>query len=216
MIRLLIADDHATIRLGLERLLRSAADIEVVGSAGDGETAVETAARETPDVVLMDLQMPGMDGVEATRRILAHSPATRVIAFTSFAGKELLGRAIDAGVAGYLLKDASPRELLSAVRSGGADGAPSGAGLATAVPPARHLLVKRATLLTAREEEVLALVASGLHNSEAATRLGLSEGTVRSHMTHIFRKLGVSSRGQACLWAERNGLLEQGGAEAPT
>ena len=215
MIRLLIADDHATIRLGLERLFRGKPGIDIVGLAADGEAAVGLAEREHPDVVLMDMQMPGIDGVEATRRILAISPGTKVIAFTSFAGPELIQRAIGVGAAGYLLKDAAPDELLGAVRSvvqGGAPLAPAVAGAVLARSPSSRTTK---SLLSRREAEVLALIATGLRNKEVADQLGLSEGTVRSHLTHIFRRLSVTSRGQACLWAERNGLLDDRAGGAP-
>jgi NarL family two-component system response regulator LiaR len=210
VIRVLVADDHPFVRHGLRTYLETLDDIEVAGEAGDGLEAVELAFRLRPDVVLMDLVMPELDGLEATRRIRAASPATKVIALTSFDDDERLFPAIRAGAAGYLLKDVRPAELAEAVRKasrGEALLAPSVAArlmqeVSGARPPSARL--------TDRELEVLRLIARGLSNKLIARELVVSEKTVKTHVSSILAKLHVADRTQAALYAVREGLAELG------
>jgi DNA-binding NarL/FixJ family response regulator len=205
MIRIVIADDHRVVRTGLEQLVGTFDDVEVVGSGVNGEEAVDICAAARPDVALIDLEMPVLDGIEATRRIRGASPATSVIVFTSFSDRERILRALDAGAIGYLLKDAEPEELHRAIRAAVRGEAPLAPKAAAALLAARS----NATLshvLTEREREVLGLVASGLANKQIARRLSISEKTVKGHLTHVFQAIGVTDRTQAALWAERNGL----------
>jgi DNA-binding NarL/FixJ family response regulator len=205
VIRLLIADDHAVVRTGLERLVATFDGIELVGSAADGREAVAECERTCPEVVLMDLEMPGLDGIEATRRIAAAQPDVAVVVLTSFSDREQILRALDAGAVGYLLKDAEPAEIEKAVRA-------AARGEAPLDPRAgRALLQARASpspleALSEREREVLSLVARGLPNKLIARELAISEKTVKAHLTQVFRTIGVTDRTQAALWAERNGL----------
>ncbi|GAB3788817.1 response regulator [Nocardioides ungokensis] len=203
-IRVVIVDDHAVIRAGLEQLLAGTPDIEVVGEAEGGEQSVDVVRRLRPDVVLMDLQMPGVDGVAATRMIMAEGLDVDVLVLTSYSDRERILAALDAGAVGYLLKDADPDDVLQgirAVRSGGSPIHPKAA---------RTLLGIRAgssqVQLTARETEVLRLVREGLANKQIARRLHISERTVKAHLTSAFARIGVSDRTQAALWVERNGL----------
>ena len=205
MIRVLLVDDHRVVRAGLEQLLGNAPEIEVVGSAQDGVIAVEIAATLRPDVVLMDLSMPKMGGVEATRRILEVNPNIKVIAFTSFSDRDLILAAIDAGAIGYLLKDADPDELMKGIEAASRGESPLAPKAAHAVISARSYTPM--SELSPREEEVLVLVASGQANKQIARRLNISEKTVKAHLSNIFQRIGVSDRTQAALWAERKGLL---------
>jgi len=206
VIRLLLADDHAVVRHGLEQLLAAEDDIEVVATAADGAEAVERMRDATAvDVVLMDLEMPRADGIEATRRILAEHPDVRIVILTSFADRERILDALDAGAVGYLLKDADPDELARGVRAAAAGESPLAPRAATAVLQARRR-APRAAELSDREREVLALVGEGLPNKLIARRLEISEKTVKSHLTRIFQTLGVTDRTQAALWVQRNGL----------
>jgi DNA-binding NarL/FixJ family response regulator len=203
VIRVLLVDDHAIVRRGLEQLLAGVDDIEVVASAADGAEALEAIERTDPDVVLMDLQMPGMDGVEATRRIVA-AGGPDVLVLTSFSDAERILGALDAGAVGYLLKDADPEAVIDGVRAVSRGESP--------LHPraARQLLGARRTALVAdltpRELEVLALVRAGLANKQIARRLGISERTVKAHLTSVFTGIGVVDRTQAALWAERHGV----------
>ncbi len=205
MIRLLIADDHAVVRTGLRHLVATFDDVELVGAAENGEEAVALCAEHHPDVVLMDLEMPVLDGIEATKRIVASQPAPAVVVLTSFSDRDQILRALDAGAAGYLLKDAEPAELEHAVRA-------AARGEAPLDPRAgRALLQDRAgdsplDALSEREREVLAMVARGLPNKLIARELGISEKTVKTHLTSVYRTIGVTDRTQAALWAERHGL----------
>jgi DNA-binding NarL/FixJ family response regulator len=205
MIRLLIADDHSVVRTGLRHLVATFDDVELVGAAADGEEAVTLCADHDPDVVLMDLEMPVLDGIEATRRIVEAQPRVAVVVLTSFSDREQILRALDAGAVGYLLKDAEPAELERAVRA-------AARGEAPLDPRAgRALLQDRASGspldgLSEREREVLAMVARGLPNKLVARELGISEKTVKAHLTSVYRTIGVTDRTQAALWAERNGL----------
>jgi len=202
VIRVLIADDHPAMREGLGQLLATAADIELAGSAADGEQAVALAAAVRPDVVLMDLEMPLLDGIAATERIRSQLPMTQVVALTSFSDRERILDALDAGAAGYLLKDAEPDELLNGVRAAARGESPLAPKAATAVIAAREEL-RPERELTPREREVLSMVAEGLPNKLIARRLDISEKTVKSHLTRVFERIGVTDRTQAALWVER-------------
>jgi two-component system, NarL family, response regulator LiaR len=209
-IRVLLVDDHPVVRQGLRALLSTQAGIEVVGEAGDGETAVAAAERLSADVVLMDVVMPGIDGVEALRRIGGRRPQTRVVMLTSYADERRAMEAVDAGASGFLLKDASPRDVAAAIRAahrGEAVLHPSVAAKLLAErrrPPAAH------ADLTARELEVLRLIARGLPNKQIAAQLHVSEKTVKTHVSAILRKLDVSDRTQAAMYAVRERLAEPG------
>ena len=203
-IRVVLVDDHAVIRAGLEQLLAGTDDIEVVGAAENGSEAVETVRRLRPDVVLMDLQMPVVDGVAATRLIMAERLGADVLVLTSYSDSERIVAALDAGAVGYLLKDADPEDVLHGIRAVGRGESP--------IHPraARTLLGIRAGTsqgqLTSRETEVLRLVREGLANKQIARRLDISERTVKAHLTSAFARIGVADRTQAALWAERNGV----------
>ena len=203
-IRVVLVDDHAVVRRGLEKLLDGVADIEVVGTASDGEAALEVTRRTSPDVVLMDLQMPGMDGVEATRRIVAEG-GVDVLVLTSFSDAERIVAALDAGAVGYLLKDAEPDDVLDGIRAVGRGESPLHPRAARQLLGARQPLPSSVDL-TPREREVLALVRAGLANKQIARRLGISDRTVKSHLTSVFGRIGVADRTQAAVWAERHGL----------
>jgi DNA-binding NarL/FixJ family response regulator len=205
MIRIVIADDHRVVRTGLEQLIGTFDGMEVVGAAADGQEAVDVCAAALPDVALIDLEMPVLDGIEATRRIRERSPATNVIVFTSFSDRDRILRALDAGAIGYLLKDAEPEELHRAIRAAVRGEAPLAPKAAAALLAARSAATVSHDL-TEREREVLRLVASGLANKQIARRLGISEKTVKGHLTQVFQTIGVTDRTQAALWAERNGL----------
>lgn len=205
MIRVLLADDHGVIRDGLGRLIAALDDVELAGVAADGRQAVEQARAVSPDVVLMDLDMPVMDGIEATRRILEEAPRTAVLVLTSFSDRPRIVAAMEAGARGYLLKDVDAGAVAEGIRSAARGEAP--------IDPraAREILVARAEpgplgALSAREREVLGLLVEGLPNKLIARRLEISEKTVKSHLTRIFRELDVTDRTQAALWAERHGL----------
>ena len=205
MIRLLIADDHAVVRTGLRHLVATFDDMELVGAAADGEEAVQLCGLYAPDVVLMDLEMPGVDGTEATRRIVAAHPTVAVVVLTSFSDREQILRALDAGAVGYLLKDAEPDELEKAIRAAARGEAPLDPRAGRALLSARAA-ASPADELSDREREVLLLVARGLPNKLIARDLGISEKTVKAHLTSVFRVIGVTDRTQAALWVERNGL----------
>ena len=203
MIRLLLADDHAVVRNGLKRLLDGIDDLEVVGAAADGGEAVALTRETTPDVVMMDLEMPRMDGIEATRRITAERPETRVVVLTSFSDRERILDALDAGAVGYLLKDAEPEELIRGIRAAAAGESPLAPRAATAVLHARAQGRPPDPTLTAREAEVLELLGQGLPNKLIARNLGISEKTVKAHVTRVFQAIGVTDRTQAALWVQR-------------
>jgi len=210
LIRVLIADDHAVVRQGLRTFLALQDDMEVVADAADGEEAVRAAREHAPDIVLMDLVMPNMDGVEATRRIAAERPATRVIALTSFLEDDKVLPDVRAGAAGYLLKDVEPAELVKAIR-GAADGdTPLSPTIATrVVEEIAHGGGAPAQVddLTPRERDVLILIARGRSNKVIALELGVAEKTVKTHVSHILGKLGLTDRTQAALYAVRHGLV---------
>jgi DNA-binding NarL/FixJ family response regulator len=203
MIRILVVDDHSVVRRGLEQLLDSHPGMTVVGSAADGEQAISLAADLLPDVILMDLSMPVLDGVQATKRITEATPDVHVVVLTSFADQRRILDALAAGAAGYILKDADPDELVAAVQAAAAGGSPLHPKAARVLLDARRE-EKSGRQLSAREEEVLRLVVEGLPNKRIARRLGITERTVKAHLTRIFQQLGVADRTQAALWARAN------------
>jgi len=204
MIRVLVADDHPIVRSGIVGLLSSAPDMTVVGEASDGIEAVRLAAELEPDLVLMDLRMPGLGGDEATARILTARAATRVVILTTYETDANILTAIEAGASGYLLKAAPEAELLAGIRS-------VARGAVALAPSIAALLVKRvaatAITLSARETEVLGLVAQGLSNPAIAKELFVGEATVKTHLLHVFEKLDVSDRTRAVTKAMELGLL---------
>jgi len=205
VIRVVIADDHAVVRAGLGQLLATFADVELVGSAANGEEVVALSAERSPDVVLMDLEMPVLDGIEATKRIRASQPDVAVVVLTSFSDRERILSALDAGAAGYLLKDAEPDALARAIEAAARGEAPLDPRAARALLSARRA-PGAADALSEREREVLALVAQGLPNKLISRRLGISEKTVKAHLTSVYRQIGVTDRTQAALWAQRHGV----------
>ena len=205
MIRVLIADDHGVIRDGLGRLIGALQDMEVVGLAADGAQAVEQCRTTEPDVVLMDLEMPGVDGIEATRRILVDRPGTAVLVLTSFSDRPRILGALEAGACGYLLKDVAADQVAEGIRAAARGESPLDPRAARTVLAARTE-PDPAAGLSPREREVLGLLVAGLPNKLIARRLKISEKTVKSHLTNVFRAIGVTDRTQAALWAERNGF----------
>jgi DNA-binding NarL/FixJ family response regulator len=205
VIRVVVIDDHAIVRSGLVQLIGSHPELDVVGAAGDGEAAVALCLEQHPDVALMDISMPGMGGVEATRRILAEAPGVQVVVLTSFMDRDRIVAALDAGAIGYLLKDAEPDELIRGIHAAARGESPLDPRAARTI-----LTAKRGPApldaLSEREREVLALVAEGLPNKQIARRLEITEKTVKAHLTSVFRAIGVTDRMQAGLWARRNGL----------
>ena len=206
MIRVLVADDHPLARAGLRQLLSALEGIEVVGTAADGDEAVRLCGETAPDVVLMDLEMPGTGGIAATRALRGSNPETAVVVLTSFMDHDRIVASLDAGAAGYLLKDAGPDELERAIAAAARGDAP--------LDPraARELLRERergagGPELSDREHQVLMLVAQGLPNKLIARRLAISERTVKGHLTRIFEQIGVTDRTQAALWAREHGLV---------
>jgi DNA-binding NarL/FixJ family response regulator len=215
--RVLIADDQALVRAGFRKLLESAPDIEVVGEAGDGREAVEQARRLRPTVVLMDIRMPRMDGLEATRRLISGGDAVRVLILTTFGLDDYVYDALRAGASGFMLKDAPPEELLAAIEVV----ARGDALIAPAVTRSViEELVRRSPApspppplldeLTAREREVLELLARGLSNAEIAARLVVSDGTVKTHVAHVLSKLDLRDRVQAVILAYESGVITPG------
>jgi DNA-binding NarL/FixJ family response regulator len=204
-IRVVVVDDHAVIRAGLEQLLGGTDDIEVVGTAANGAEALEVVRRLRPDVVLMDLQMPEVDGVSATRSIMSENLGVDVLVLTSFSDSERIIAALDAGAVGYLLKDADPDDVLEGVRAVARGESPLHPKAARELLRARTRRTERPPL-TPREVEVLRLVRLGLANKQIARRLGISERTVKAHLTSTFQRIGVVDRTQAALWAERQGV----------
>lgn len=200
-IRVVVVDDHAVVRSGLVQFLSGTDDVEVVGTAADGDEAVTVVRRCTPDVVLMDLQMPGVDGVTATRRITEAATGADVLVLTSYSDRVRIVGALDAGAVGYLLKDADPEQVLEGIRA-------VARGESPLHPRAARELLQQRTAprvqLTPREVEVLGHVRDGLANKQIARRLGISERTVKAHLTSAFARIGVVDRTQAALWVERN------------
>lgn len=204
MIRVLIVDDHAMVRDGLGLLLDRFESVTCVGAAANGAEAVAMAAALAPEVVLMDLSMPVMDGVEATRRIVTAHPEIAVLVLTTFADDRHVIAAVDAGAVGYLLKDSGPDQILAGVEAAARGESPLDPKVAGALMAARRRQQPPEVSLTAREREVLDLVAEGLANKAIARRLGISEKTVKTHLTSVFSALGVTDRTQAALWAQRH------------
>ena len=210
-IAVLIVDDHSVVREGLRAFLQLQDGIEVAGEAGDGEDALEQALALRPDVILMDLVMPNLDGVAAMRELRARVPESRVIVLTSFLDDERLLPAVQAGAAGYLLKNSEPAELVRAIRA--AHGGETiidptvASRLVQAIADGRRSAADQA--LTGREREVLELIARGRSNKRIAFELGISEKTVKTHVGHVLAKLGVSDRTQAALLAVREGLAPE-------
>jgi NarL family two-component system response regulator LiaR len=209
----LIVDDHGIVRQGLRTYLELLDDIEVIGEAGNGLEALAQVRQHQPDVVLMDLVMPEMDGIEATRQVCAISPSTKVIVLTSFADDEKVFPAIKAGAAGYLLKDVSPADLVNAIRA-------VQAGETHLHPDITKKLVKQLASpkpdrepvlddLTPREMEVLRLIAQGMNNRQIALTLSISEKTVKTHVSHILGKLHLADRTQAAIYAHRHGVVAE-------
>jgi len=207
-IRVLIVDDHAVVREGLRTFLELQEGIEVAGEASDGHDAIRAAERLRPDVVLMDLVMPNLDGVGAMRELRQRVPAARVIVLTSFLDDERLLPAVRAGAAGYLLKNVQPQELARAIRTAAAGGALLDPAVAARLVEALEEdgRDKRADQLTPREREVLVLIGRGYANKRIALELGIAEKTVKTHVGNVLSKLGVSDRTQAALYAARLGL----------
>jgi DNA-binding NarL/FixJ family response regulator len=219
VIRVLLADDQVLVRTGLRTILEDAGGFDVVGEAGDGGEAVARSAELHPDVVLMDVRMPNLDGIEATRRIRAQPQPPRVLVLTTFDLDEYLYAGLRAGASGFLLKDALAADLVSAIRA-------VVAGDAVVAPSATRRLIerfldsgrlpeqdatRRLAVLTERERQVLALTARGLSNAEIAGQLYLSEGTVKTQVSHLLGKLGLRDRVQAVVLAYETGLIRPGG-----
>jgi len=207
VIRVAIADDHRVVRVGLEQLLATFDDVELVGSADGGEAAAALVSAQKPDVLLLDLSMPDVDGIEVTRRAASASPSTRVVLFTSFSDREQILQALDAGAIGYLLKDAEPEAIHDALRAAARGEAPLAPKAAAELLAARSERSAGGVELTARERDVLQLVIAGDANKQIARKLGISEKTVKGHLTNLFQRIGVQDRTQAALWAERNGIF---------
>jgi DNA-binding NarL/FixJ family response regulator len=205
MTKVMIVDDHGVLRDGLGRVISAQPDMELVGMAANGAEAVELFRASPADVVLMDLEMPVMDGIAATRAIHAAHPATAILVLTSFADRRRITDALDAGAVGYLLKDASAEEVVQGVRAAALGGSPLDPRAARLLLEA-HAAPDPLAGLSPREREVFGLLLEGLPNKLIARQLGISEKTVKSHLTNVFRALGVTDRVQAVLWAERHGV----------
>ena len=206
-IRVMLVDDHTMVRRGLATFLKAFDDLELAGEAGDGQTAIQLCAQLQPDVILMDMVMPDMNGADATRAIRQQFPTVQVIALTSFNDEGLVKSALESGAIGYLLKDVSADDLVKAIRA-------AHAGRATLSPEAAQALVHAAGQppvpaydLTERERAVLALMVEGLNNTQIAARLVVSPSTIKSHVSNILSKLGVTSRTEAVTLALRNKLV---------
>lgn len=210
MIRVAIADDHGVVREGLARLVDALDDMQVVGLAANGREAVQVCREHLPDVILMDLEMPEVDGIEATRTIRTDTPSVAVLVLTSFSDRARILGVLEAGACGYLLKDVDADQVADGVRAAARGESPLDPRAASTVLSAR-LQPSPVSGLSAREREVLGLLVQGLPNKLIARRLEISEKTVKSHLTSVFRAIGVTDRTQAALWAERNRYhLEEG------
>jgi DNA-binding NarL/FixJ family response regulator len=215
-LRVLICDDQALVRAGFRKLLEDRPDVAVVGEAEDGEQAVDLARRRSPDLVLMDIRMPGVDGIEATRRIVTASDGTvRVLMLTTFANDEYVYESLRAGASAFLLKDAAPEDLLAAIDTVARGDALLAPAVTRAVieafvrtPKADPRLASALGELTTREREVLKLIADGHSNAEIANALVITEATVKSHVGHILMKVGARDRVQAVIFAYQSGLVE--------
>lgn len=213
--KILLVDDHELVRQGIAAMLGGASDLEVVGHARTGREAIEIARKALPDIVLMDVRMPDMDGLEATRKIKEERPRTAVVMVTMHDNAAYLREAVQAGAAGYLLKNLSRDELIDAIRQVASGGAFIESQMLRGmlselkpVSPSAGANLKNAKNLTKREREILALVAEGMSNREIAEKLVLSPETVKSHVAAVLEKLNVSDRTQAAIYAVRNGLVE--------
>ena len=216
-VRVVLVDDEAMVRVGLRMVLTAEPDIEVVGEAADGGAAVGVVAQTAPDVVLMDVRMPEVDGIEGARRVLAQSPEVKVVVLTTFDEDEYVEAALRAGVSGFLLKVAPPERLIEAVRTVAAGGGLLDPGVTrrviesfAAAPPSRTARSTALDALTSRERDVLALVARGLSNAEIAAELYLGEATVKTHVSSVLLKLGLRDRVQAVVEAYELGLVRPG------
>jgi DNA-binding NarL/FixJ family response regulator len=221
MTRVLIADDQPLVRVGLRKILDFEPDVEVVGDAGDGEDAVRQVGRLTPEVVLMDIRMPVLDGIEATRRITAGHPDTRVLILTTFGLDGYVYESLRAGASGFMLKDAPPEEIVGAVRIVARGEALLAPAVTRAVieefarqpPPAAHRSPPAPLAdLTPREREVLDLMLEGLSNPEICARLFISDATAKTHVARILQKLGVRDRVQAVIYGYESGIVVPGGS----
>ncbi len=202
MITVVLVDDHRVVVEGLKLLLEAFDDVTVVGSASDGTEGAKLAISLAPDVVLMDLSMPGIDGVQATRRIVEAAPGIAVVVLTTSGDREQVLRSLDAGAVGYLMKDTEPQVLHSGIQAAAAGGSPIDPRVARALVETRRSGgTGPGSVLTAKQREVLALVAAGQPNRLVAKHLGVSEKTVKSHLTQIYAAIGVTDRVQATLWA---------------
>jgi DNA-binding NarL/FixJ family response regulator len=218
-VRVLIADDQQLVRTGLRMIVASESDLDVIGEASDGGEAADKALTSRPDIVLMDIRMPGTDGIEATRRILARGDGTRVIVLTTFDADEYIFAALAAGASGFLLKDGPADDLLRAIRTVAAGESLLAPAITTRIierfakraPPAPH---PGADELTEREREVWRLLARGLSNAEIAAQLILGEATVKTHVARVLQKLGLRDRTQAVIAAYESGLIEPGRTES--
>lgn len=207
MTTVLLVDDHPLVRAGLNTLISTTEDLKVIGEAASGEQAVSMAGDLKPDVVLMDLSMPGMGGVEATRGVLDAHPEVHVVVLTSFADQDRVADALAAGAVGYLLKDCDAREVLAAIRSAALGNAPLDARVARALLPSATPPVRET--LSVRELQVLRLMARGLANKQIGRSLGITERTVKVHVGHVFRRIGVTDRTSAAMWARDNLVADE-------
>jgi DNA-binding NarL/FixJ family response regulator len=216
-VRVVLVDDEAMVRVGLRMVLTAEADLEVVGEAADGGSAVEVVEATEPDVVLMDVRMPEVDGIEGARRVLARCPGVKVVVLTTFDEDEYVEAALRAGVSGFLLKVAPPERLIDAVRTVAAGGGLLDPGVTrrviasfAAAPPLRTRRAETLEALTERERDVLRLIGRGLSNSEIAAELYLGETTVKTHVSNVLAKLGLRDRVQAVVAAYETGHVRPG------
>lgn len=200
-VRVLVVDDHVIVRNGLEQLLATTTEFVLVGTAGDGQEAIDAVERLQPDVVLMDLSMPGMDGVKATAEITRRWPDSKIVVLSSFSDHQRVMSALDAGAEGYVLKHADPEQILHAIAAAHRGGAPIDPQVARVLLDMKRAPSSSRGPLTDREAGVLRLVQQGMANKQIARHLGITERTVKAHLTKIFDTLGVSDRTQAALWA---------------
>ena len=221
-IRLVLADDEAMVRSGLRMILDAESDIEVVGEAHDGEEALELARRRRPDVLLMDIRMPGLDGIAAAERLVEDDTPTRVLLLTTFDHDDYLFRALRAGTSGFLLKSAPAEELVRAIRTIAAGDALIAPAVTRRViaefahrPAGRRTAPPELAELTPREREVLVLLARGLTNAEIADRLVVSDATIKTHVAHLLLKLGLRDRVQAVVYAYEHGVVHPSSDEHP-